>query len=164
MIRSPGFAPLRNSGPAGGRLPDRRDADHQRSVPTIGIAAGDGHAIALRHFGQPFEQIDRQLPATAARQRDGNDHSHRPGRHRCQIAETYRQRLPSNAPRRDILQFEIDALGQQIDRHNAIGSIAKPKNGRIVARTEQQLRMRRHPLSKPSDKVGFHGNGDRVRG
>ena len=52
-IASPGRAPLRSSGRAGVDLADERDADHQRSVPAIRVAAGNGHVDTARPKEQP---------------------------------------------------------------------------------------------------------------
>ena len=90
------------------------------------------------------------------RQGHGHHGRQRPGGHRRQVAEVHRQGLAAHPARIDLGQLEIDAVGEQIDRDDALVDAGHPQHGRIVARPQPQQRMRRQAFAKPGDEFAFH--------
>ena len=52
--------------------------------------------------------------------------------------------------------YEIDLIGQQIDRNDAFVEMGHPQHGSVVAGAQPQQRMGRQTLTKPGDKGTFH--------
>ena len=92
--RAPDRAPL-------GRLADERDRHHQRAIPGVGVAAGEGYAEPLQERGHPLVEPLGNRDRRPSGQGDRDEGRDRHPRHRRDVRKVDRQGLVSDLDRAD---------------------------------------------------------------
>jgi len=151
------LGPAARERPPLAHLAEQGDAQRERAVPTVRVAAGEGQVELVGQREHPFVQGHGQVPPAAPRQQQG-DHPGQGARgHRGQIAQIDGQGLAAGAPRADLEQLEVDVVGEQVDRENHVVDAGQIQHRRVVARPEAQARVAGQSRAQVSDQVGFHG-------
>ena len=121
-IASPGFAPLRRTAPACGRLAEHGDADHQRAVPGIGVAADQVDAKPLGQLAHARIDPLRQSIGARSRQGDGHDGGTRHARHGRDVGQVHAEGLVADALGAVLVEAEVAAVHQHVGRHQQVGA------------------------------------------
>ncbi len=157
-IRSPGRASLRRQACPG------RHADHERAIPGVGVATGEGDIEFQREGGEAFVQTLGKRGSRRAGQADGHHDRLRSGGHRSQVAEVHGQRLVAYLPGSAVgAEDEVDAVGEHVDRDHRAPHRRRAEHGGVIACGHLQPRMRWELWQEPVDKIGFHAANCRRR-
>jgi hypothetical protein len=111
-------SPMASPAAVGRRFTDRRDADGERPVPAIGIAASDRNLKSIRQREKAFVELLSQRQRVVAGKNQANERGHWLCAHRRQVAEVDGERLPAHSTRRDFAENEIDAVHQRVCGHD----------------------------------------------
>ncbi len=146
-----------------GYFAQRGDADDQRPIVSIRVAAGDRDVKLFGQRQQSLVERLRQLerrPLADACPRQGKRHKngHRLRRHRRQVAQIHRKRLAADPLRHVTFQLKIDTVGQQIGRHDEIGWRGTLDHRGIVGKSEGGICVCRYVLAEPAVEFGFHAS------
>ena len=97
QIAGPGH--VASPGSPRGHAADRRDADHKRARPGVGVASCEGQVVGGRQAGDPSLDSAAKRLSSVPWQRHGHHGRLRAGPHRRQIAEVDRKRLVADSLR-----------------------------------------------------------------
>ena len=155
-ISGTGSAPPQRARRSNG--PQERDADRQRGVPTVRVAAGDGKLVTLGQGQHPFVQCPGEIHPSRTGQSQRHHASQGPAGHRGQIAEVDRQRFASHPLRIGSREVEIDAVHEHVNRNDALIGARHLQHGRIVANPHAQEWVAGEPLAEIGYQLLFHEN------
>ena len=151
------LGPRAADGAASTRFPEHGDADDQRAVPGVGVAADQVDAKPLRQFPHADIKTLSQSDGVHSWQSDGHNGGTRNARHGRDVGQVHGQRLVADGPRAVLGKLEMSAVHQHVGRYQEVGARTGTQDRAIVADSENgaQARLRTLALADPVDQGEF---------